>query len=105
MRAFLRSSEECFPLKPRTTTIGRRRDADIVLESAGVEDRHAVLELAGPGGGFVLQDLSSAPGTFVNGCHVQNAAVSVRAGDVLRFGPAGPAYELVVDGAPQVKRG
>ncbi|XP_025951336.2 forkhead-associated domain-containing protein 1 isoform X1 [Dromaius novaehollandiae] len=102
MRAFLRSSEECFPLKPRTTTIGRRRDADIVLESAGVEDRHAVLELAGPGGGFVLQDLSSAPGTFVNGCHVQNAAVSVRAGDVLRFGPAGPAYELVVDGAPQL---
>ncbi|XP_067167041.1 forkhead-associated domain-containing protein 1 [Apteryx mantelli] len=102
MRAFLKSSEGCFPLKSPTTTIGRHRDADVVLESAGVEDRHAVLESAGPGGGFVLQDLSGGSGTFVNGCHVQNAAVSVSAGDVLRFGPQGPAFELVVDGAPQL---
>ncbi|XP_062449367.1 forkhead-associated domain-containing protein 1 [Rhea pennata] len=105
MRAFLKSSEECFPLKPRTTTVGRSREADVVLESAGVEDRHAVLEFAGPGAGFVLQDLSAARGTFVNDCHVQSAAVSVRAGDVLRFGPQGPAFELVVvdgGGGPQL---
>ncbi|XP_068771711.1 forkhead-associated domain-containing protein 1 isoform X3 [Struthio camelus] len=102
MRAFLRSSEACFPLKAGTTTVGRGRDADIVLESAGVEERHAALACAGPAGGFVLQDFNSAHGTFVNDCRVQNAAVSVSPGDTLRFGSGGASYQLAVDEVPQL---
>ncbi|XP_010017681.1 PREDICTED: forkhead-associated domain-containing protein 1 [Nestor notabilis] len=101
MRAFLRSSEECFQLKPHTTTIGRHQGSDIVLQSAGVAEHHAALEFTASDNSFCLQDLNSPHGTFINGCQVQNAAVRVSPGDVLRFGKGGAAFELVVDGAAQ----
>lgn len=101
MRAFLRSSEECFQLKQQRTTIGRHEGSDIVLKSAGAEEHHAALEFTGWESGFVLQDLNSPQGTFVNGCQVQNAAVHVGPGDVLRFGARGASFELMVDGVPQ----
>ncbi|NXK71230.1 FHAD1 protein, partial [Amazona guildingii] len=105
MRAFLRSSGGCFQLKPRTTTIGRHEGSDIVLQSAGVAQHHAALEFTASDNSFCLQDLNSPHGTFINGCQVQNAAVRVSPGDVLRFGKEGAAFELVVDGAAQVKMG
>ncbi|XP_071883179.1 forkhead-associated domain-containing protein 1 isoform X2 [Anas platyrhynchos] len=101
MRAFLRSSDGCFQLKPQTTTIGRHEGSDIVLKSAGVEDHHAALNFDGWENGFVLQDLNSPQGTFVNGCQVQNAAVRVSPGDILHFGAQGASFELVVDEVPQ----
>ncbi|NXA43160.1 FHAD1 protein, partial [Eudromia elegans] len=105
LRAFLRGAEGCFPLRSPTTTIGRHRDADIVLQSAGVEERHAALECGAAG--LVLRDLASSRGTLLNGCLVHGAAVGVRPGDVLRFGPRGPRYQLVLlrgDGSSQVGR-
>ncbi|XP_062478823.1 forkhead-associated domain-containing protein 1 isoform X2 [Pezoporus occidentalis] len=102
MRAFLRSSEGCFQLKPHTTIIGRHEGSDIVLQSAGVAQHHAALEFTASDNSFCLQDLNSPHGTFINGCQVQNAAVRVSPGDVLRFGKGGAAFELVVDGAAQV---
>ncbi|NXA29413.1 FHAD1 protein, partial [Ibidorhyncha struthersii] len=106
MRAFLKSSEGCFQLKPHTTTtIGRHEGADIVLQSAGVADHHAALDFAAWDNSFVLQDFNSPQGTFVNGCQVQNAAVKVSAGDILRFGAGGASFQLVVDGAVQVRVG
>ncbi|NXX94436.1 FHAD1 protein, partial [Centropus bengalensis] len=103
MPAFLKSPEGCFQLKAPTTTIGRHEGSDIVLQSAGVADHHAALGIATAGNGFVLQDFNSLHGTFVNGCQVQNAAVKVNPGDVLCFGTAGASFELVVDGAAQVR--
>ncbi|KGL90067.1 Forkhead-associated domain-containing protein 1, partial [Charadrius vociferus] len=106
MRAFLKSSERCFELKPRTaTTIGRHEGADIILQSAGVADSHAALEFTAWDNSFVLQDFNSPHGTFVNGCRVQNAAVKVSPGDILRFGAGGASFQLVVDGAAQVRMG
>ncbi|NXC03947.1 FHAD1 protein, partial [Orthonyx spaldingii] len=99
MRAFLKSSEGCFQLKSYTTTIGRHRGADAILQSA---DRHAALEFSGSDNNFILQDFSSPHGTFVNSCQVQNAAIRVRPGDILSFGTLGASFELVVDGATQV---
>ncbi|XP_042739057.1 forkhead-associated domain-containing protein 1 isoform X1 [Lagopus leucura] len=101
MRAFLRSSEECFQLKQQRTTIGKHEGSDIILKSAGAGEHHAALEFTGWESGFVLQDLNSPQGTFVNGCQVQNVAVHVRPGDILRFGAQGASFELVVDGVPQ----
>ncbi|XP_075028729.1 forkhead-associated domain-containing protein 1 [Calonectris borealis] len=102
MQAFLKSSEGCFQLKPRTTTIGRHGGSDIVLQSAGVADHHAALEFTASDNSFILQDFNSPHGTFVNGCQVQNAAVRVSPGDILRFGAGGASFELVVDGAAQM---
>ncbi|XP_066059179.1 LOW QUALITY PROTEIN: forkhead-associated domain-containing protein 1 [Chamaea fasciata] len=102
MRAFLKSSEGFFQLKSNTTTIGSHRGADIVLQCAGVADRHAALEFSASDNSFILQDFNSPHGTFVNSCQVQNAAVRVRPGDILSFGTAGASFELVVDGAAQM---
>ncbi|XP_064586958.1 forkhead-associated domain-containing protein 1 isoform X1 [Zonotrichia leucophrys gambelii] len=102
MRAFLKSSEGCFQLKSYTTTIGSHRGADIVLQSAGVAERHAALEFSTSDNSFILQDFNSPHGTFVNSCQVQNAAVRVRPGDILSFGTAGASFELVLDGAAQM---
>ncbi|PKK24102.1 forkhead-associated (FHA) phosphopeptide binding domain 1 [Columba livia] len=101
MRAFLKSSEGCFQLKPHTT-IGRHEGSDIVLQSAGVADHQAALRFTAWDNSFVLQDFNSPHGTFVNGCQVQNAAVKVSPGDILRFGAGGASFELVVDGAAQM---
>ncbi|NWZ43912.1 FHAD1 protein, partial [Brachypodius atriceps] len=105
MRAFLKGSEGCFQLKSNTTTIGSRRGADIVLQSAGVADRHAALQFSASDNSFVLQDFNSPQGTFVNSCQVQNASVKVRPGDILSFGTAGASFQLLVDGAAQVRVG
>lgn len=78
--------------------------ADLFCQSAGVEDHHAALNFDGWENGFVLQDLNSPQGTFVNGCQVQNAAVRVSPGDILHFGAQGASFELVVDEVPQVKQ-
>ncbi|XP_063273197.1 forkhead-associated domain-containing protein 1 isoform X3 [Prinia subflava] len=102
MRAFLKGSEGCFQLKGDTTTIGSRTGADIVLQGAGVADRHAALEFCTSDNSFILRDFNSPHGTFVNSCQVQNAAVRVRPGDILSFGTAGASFELVLDGAAQV---
>ncbi|NXG59141.1 FHAD1 protein, partial [Hemiprocne comata] len=104
MQAFLKSSGECFQLQPRTV-IGRHGGCDVVLQSAGVAERHAALDFSPSDGSFVLQDFNSLHGTFVNGCQVQNAAVRVNPGDILRFGAGGVAFRLVVDGAAQVRMG
>ncbi|NXO23771.1 FHAD1 protein, partial [Cisticola juncidis] len=105
MRAFLKGSEGCFQLKGDTTTIGSRTGADIVLQCAGVADRHAALEFCPSDSSFILRDFNSPHGTFVNSCQVQNAAVRVRPGDILSFGTAGASFELVLDGAAQVGAG
>ncbi|XP_009078824.1 PREDICTED: forkhead-associated domain-containing protein 1, partial [Acanthisitta chloris] len=101
MRAFLKSSERCFQLKPHTTTIGSSRGADIVLQAAGVAGRHAALKFSTSENSFILQDFNSLHGTFVNSCQIQNASVRVRHGDILRFGTAGTSFQLLVDGAAQ----
>ncbi|NXV19200.1 FHAD1 protein, partial [Cepphus grylle] len=117
-RAFLKSWEGCFRLKPRTT-IGRHPGADIALQllsvrfpcspvdcrSAGVADHHAALQFAPSDNSCVLQDFNSLHGTFVNSCQVRNAAVTVSPGDILRFGAGGASFHLVVDGATQVRMG
>ncbi|NXI37279.1 FHAD1 protein, partial [Galbula dea] len=105
MPAFLKSPQGCFQLRPHTTTIGRHKGSDIVLQSTGVGDHHAVLEFTPWDNSFILQDLNSSHGTFVNGCQVQNVAVKVNPGDILHFGTGGAAFELVLDGAAQGKVG
>ncbi|XP_060115601.1 forkhead-associated domain-containing protein 1 [Heteronotia binoei] len=103
MKAFLKNSDGIFVLRPKITTLGRHEDSDIILKSPNVDDRHAAIEFTESENIFILRDFNSTHGTFVNDCHIQNAAVKVNPGDVLRFGSNGTAFELIVESAPQEK--
>ncbi|XP_053431309.1 forkhead-associated domain-containing protein 1 isoform X1 [Nycticebus coucang] len=101
MKAYLKSADGFFVLN-KSTTIGRHKDSDLVLESADIDNHHALIEYNEAECSFVLQDFNSRNGTFVNECHIQNVAVKLIPGDILRFGSAGLTYELVIENPPQV---
>ncbi|XP_028596409.2 forkhead-associated domain-containing protein 1 isoform X5 [Podarcis muralis] len=103
MKAFLKSPDGILALRPKITTIGRHEDSDIILKSLGIEEHHAAIEFSDSENSFILRDFNSTHGTFVNDCHIQNAAVKVSPGDILRFGSNGTAFELVLENGPQVK--
>ncbi|MGH0132172.1 UNVERIFIED_CONTAM: hypothetical protein FKN15_016488 [Acipenser sinensis] len=69
-----------------------------------MEERHALIEFSDLEGSFVLRDFNSYHGSFVNDCRIQNAAVRLAPGDVLRFGLGGPCYELAVENTPSEQR-
>ncbi|KAM9034676.1 forkhead-associated domain-containing protein 1 [Sarcophilus harrisii] len=96
MKAFLKCSEGFIFLR-KYTTIGRHENSDIVLKTPDIDNHHALIEFNEEEGSFILQDFNSLSGTFVNNCHIQNVAVKLKPGDVLRFGSRGLTYELVVE--------
>lgn len=72
------------------------------FQTQGVDFQHAVIEYSEQEECFVLQDLNSAQGTYVNDCRVQNAAVRLAPGDIIRFGYGGLPYELQIENQQQV---
>ncbi|XP_050008124.1 forkhead-associated domain-containing protein 1 isoform X3 [Alexandromys fortis] len=101
MKAYLKSADGFFVLN-KSTTIGKHADSDLVLKSSDIDNHHALIEFNEDEGSFVLQDFNSRNGTFVNECHIQNVAVKLIPGDILRFGSTGLTYELVIENPPQV---
>ena len=71
-------------------------DVDLGLDGgydAGVSRRHAII--APHAGGFMIEDLASANGTFVNGRRVAaQAPTPVRSGDELKFGTLILRFEI-----------
>lgn len=74
----------------------------IVFQTAGVDMQHAVIEYNDQENVYVLKDLNTAQGTYVNECRVQNAAIRMAPGDQIKFGYMGMPYEFVVDNQPSV---
>ena len=72
---------------------GRLDTCDVVLEDAGISREHAELEREGDG--WVIADLGSRNGTFVNDAQVHRQRL--RQGDVIRLGPG---VTIEVHGAP-----
>jgi S1-C subfamily serine protease len=60
------------------------RDLDVSSRHASIVHKHE---------GFVLQDLNSKNGTFVNGARI-TGEVTLRDGDAITFGPTGPGVEF-----------
>lgn len=81
--------------------LGRHPLSDVRFDAErdlDVSSRHA--SVMHKSEGFVLQDLESKNGTFVNGRRV-TGEVTLRVGDVITFGEKGPAVEFqVLDAAP-----
>jgi pSer/pThr/pTyr-binding forkhead associated (FHA) protein len=71
-------------------------DVDLGLDGgydAGVSRRHAII--SPQGGGFVIEDLASANGTFVNGRRLQpETPTPIRHGDELKFGTLILRFEI-----------
>ena len=71
-----------FPLATRCA-IGRHADNDLVLDLPALSRHHALL--AASSGAYLLSDLHSRNGTYLNGTAVSRP-VEVRDGDEIRFG-------------------
>lgn len=70
-------------LATSTVSIGRSAENTLVLDDGAVSQRHAEVRPAGEGR-FVLKDLKSKNGTFLNDRRVDEAPLST--GDVISFG-------------------
>ena len=73
----------------QSVTIGRSEDADVSLVHPQVNREHARLDVQQ--GRYVIEDLGSASGTFVNGQRVQQQVLAE--GDVVRIGPHRMLFE------------
>jgi pSer/pThr/pTyr-binding forkhead associated (FHA) protein len=84
-----------FPLEAPEISIGRDNTNTIAISDAEVSRRHARMELRGSA--YVIQDLGSTNGTFVNGMRVSGIQV-LNTGDMVSFGEGiVMAYETVAD--------
>jgi hypothetical protein len=73
-----------WPLQPSVTTIGRSDDCDVVLADREVSRQHA--QVRHEGDRYVLVDLGSKNGTFLNGVRV-SSALRLADGDEVRIAP------------------
>ena len=73
-----------FSLNKPAITIGREAGNDVVINDPQVSRRHA--SLTWDGRQFIIQDLGSANGTFVNGVRLTAPQV-LQQGDVIGLGP------------------
>ena len=83
-------SETGYPLTRDTYTVGRHRNNDIVVSDPKVSSFHARFDRTLEG--FVLVDLRSRNGSFVNGKRVD--AVVLQNGDEVRLGTARLQYKM-----------
>ncbi len=87
-------------LKPNVS-VGRDQDADIVIDDPTVSRKHA--EIVRSNDGFVLLDLDSMNGSFVNETKVGQTGQSLKDGDEIRFGPGHAALVFRENRVPEIK--
>jgi hypothetical protein len=82
--------ENSFPLVRDTYTLGRHRNNDIVINDPKVSSFHARIDRSPDG--FVLVDLKSRNGSFVNGKRIARGVLAT--GDEVRLGTARLLYKV-----------
>lgn len=93
MKGFLCSKDGSIIHIGNSMTIGRD-GCNINIDDPRVASCHAVLEFNPEKCCYVIRDLNTPSGTYVNECKVQNNAVFVTHGDTIRFGQGGKPHEL-----------
>jgi pSer/pThr/pTyr-binding forkhead associated (FHA) protein/S1-C subfamily serine protease len=86
-----------YPLSADFATLGRHPTCDLAFDpeqDAEVSARHAAVFRHGPG--YVVRDLGSTNGTWVNGTRVRGDR-SLEPGDRIRLGVKGPEIEFAVE--------
>ena len=87
-----------FPLSAPLIQIGRRLDNDLVIDDPRVSRQH--LRLLANRGKYVLHDLNSTAGTYVNGVKVKDH--SLQPGDVINIATVEMIYGEDTGGPPEV---
>jgi uncharacterized protein DUF4388/FHA domain-containing protein len=82
--------ETAFPLTRDTCTLGRHKNNDIVISDPKVSSFHARIDRTPEG--FMLVDLKSRNGSYVNGQRIESALL--KTGDEVRMGTAKLAYKV-----------
>jgi pSer/pThr/pTyr-binding forkhead associated (FHA) protein len=79
----------------RKVSLGRSAENDVPILDPLVSRQHALVELSG--GGFLVTDLSSANGTYINDVPL-TTPVRLHVGDLVKFGGTvfrfQPLYEM-----------
>ncbi|KAJ8016455.1 hypothetical protein DPEC_G00007380 [Dallia pectoralis] len=104
MKGYLKTAGWLFKLQAETTTVGRHWGCDLCLLNGGVEEHHALVAWSQSERCFVLKDLNTSHGTYVNDCCIHNAAVRLNPGDELSFGYGGSTYQLAIDSPSMLHR-
>jgi pSer/pThr/pTyr-binding forkhead associated (FHA) protein len=92
------------PVSDRITSVGRAADNTVIIGGSDafvVSLHHAEIEK--DGAGYVLRDLGSTNGTFVNGVAV-TGSVPLAASSVIRFGSHGPEFAFILEETPQLDK-
>jgi len=90
---------EEFNLGKSLINIGRSKENDIVIDNIAVSHKHAQIELK-EGKGYVLRDLHSSNGTFLNGAQIDANDHALHQGDAIGLAK----FELLIKGFPQVPK-
>lgn len=69
-KVYLVIGAQVFPIKKPVTTLGRALDNDLVIQNSLVSRHHA--ELRVEDGQFILYDLNSTSGTFIENEKIEN---------------------------------
>ena len=80
-----------FPIPPDGAVIGRWSESDIVVAAADVSRRHA--RVARSDGGWIVEDLGSINGTWVNGSKISDSQ-AIRSGDTVMLGSAEGVFDV-----------
>lgn len=84
--------ETSLSISGKTTHLGRSADNDVIVDDKRVSRHHA--HIAYEEGSFLIIDLDTANGTFVNKKRVRNQ--KLRSGDMIQLG--GQIYRFVLEG-------
>jgi signal transduction histidine kinase len=76
-----RAPERVLPLRPRSYTVGRSHDNDLVISEPSISKRHAQLRYED--GQFAIEDRESLHGVYVNGAKIAGKTTLVSGGDVV----------------------
>jgi hypothetical protein len=84
---------QSFAITEPATIIGRHRSCDIQVDDPGVSRQHASITWSGTD--YVIEDLNSANGTFVNGERISGPH-PLKGGDVIGLGQVELAFQAAV---------
>jgi len=80
-----------FPVTAEVTIIGREETCDIVIQDAEASRRHT--QLSWEGNAFVVRDMGSTNGTFVNGTQITTTR-TLTSGDTIGLGQTSLVLEI-----------